>query len=196
MDSIKKKVVILDNNSQTSDTAILCQGESIYIGLTPNGDPTVNYSWTPTLGLSDPSSSYPLASPLTSTTYRLIMSNGSCSDTLFIPIVVESLVSIPDTTLFICPGQSVLLGDSAISAFANFHWSPGIGLQSDSTQFTLATPVSDTTYKLVYSLGTCKDSILYSIEYQINGLINLPTLALCPGDTIALNQADTTGGLS
>ena len=126
VDSIKKKVVILDNNSQTSDTAILCQGESIYIGLTPNGDPTVNYSWTPTLGLSDPSSSYPLASPLTSTTYRLIMANGSCSDTLFIPIVVESLVSIPDTTLFICPGQSVLLGDSAISALANFHWSPGL----------------------------------------------------------------------
>ena len=196
VDSIKKKVVILDNATENADTAILCVGESIYIGLTPNGDPTVNYTWTPTSGLSDPSSSYPLASPLTSITYRLVLNNGSCSDTLFVPIIVETLTSLPDTTLFICPGQSVLLGDSAISAFADFQWSPNIGLQTDSTQFTLATPPSDTTYKLVYSLGSCKDSLLYSIEYRINGVVNLPSLALCPGDTIALNQADTTGKVS
>jgi gliding motility-associated-like protein len=196
IDSIKKKVVLLDNSSEVADTSVLCLGESKYIGLTPNGDPTVTYTWSPSLGLSDPNSSFPLASPTSAVTYRLILNNGTCADTLFVPMVVETLPTLTDSSIFICPGQSVLLGDSSISEFARFRWSPSIGLQSDSTRFTLATPLSDTTYKLVYSLGACTDSVQYSIEYRINGSIDLPTLALCPGDTIQLNQADTTGKIS
>lgn len=51
---------------------------SAQLGATPAG--AISYTWTPATTLNDPSIEDPIASPLQTTTYYVVVSNGTCSD--------------------------------------------------------------------------------------------------------------------
>ena len=53
----------------------ICEGESVTLNTTATG--AVNYNWTPTIGLSDPTAANPSASPSATTTYTLTIDDGS-----------------------------------------------------------------------------------------------------------------------
>jgi gliding motility-associated-like protein len=70
------------------------KGESAQ--LSGNGTGT-NFVWSPSAGMDDPTSLTPVVSPTKSTTYMLVASNGSCTDTDYVTIVVTDLIVIPNT---------------------------------------------------------------------------------------------------
>jgi hypothetical protein len=66
--SVKKKIGI-----DLPEDSTVCLGDSLRIGVA--ADYEVAYRWTPTLGLSDTTIANPWATPLTTTTYFLMMSD-------------------------------------------------------------------------------------------------------------------------
>lgn len=81
--------------AQVAPCTTICPGGSVSIGKPPPvlyGEPW-KYSWSPTAGLSDPTSPNPLASPAVTTTYRLTVTDpaGACSDSKSTTVSVVAL---------------------------------------------------------------------------------------------------------
>lgn len=88
----------------------ICEGSSV--PLNPNGNPAYTYTWSPTRGLDLSKPFNPLASPTTTTTYTVTVTDPAtgCSATKSIVVNVTqpvTVIALPDTTL--CePGRLTL----------------------------------------------------------------------------------------
>ncbi|HTF03398.1 MAG TPA: gliding motility-associated C-terminal domain-containing protein, partial [Bacteroidia bacterium] len=72
-------------------------GQTIAIGGSPTGNAGVTYAWGPSTGLGDPATPNPVAGPLGSTTYIVIVTDSAgctASDTMILDVVPS--VWIPD----------------------------------------------------------------------------------------------------
>ena len=108
-DSISKNILVLTGSSQYLPAKEICQGEFVQIGVAPAAGNGIQYQWTPTATLSNPSISNPIASPSVSTNYQLIISTPYCSDTIYQNVTVEDLQISPISDTTICLGESLTL---------------------------------------------------------------------------------------
>ncbi|MDQ3190803.1 MAG: T9SS type A sorting domain-containing protein [Bacteroidota bacterium] len=154
----------------------------------------LTYNWTPTTGLSNPNIANPLASPTSTTTYMLNVSDGVCigSDNIEITVVPDFPLSInSDTT--VCMNNPVTLVPNASPTYGpyTYSWSPSAGLSNPNIENPIATPTATTTYTAsVSSAAGCVKTI--SITIIINGIA--PKVApiasdtsVCPGVANQLN---------
>jgi len=84
------------NISQTIDVSLIdinvplnlinCNG--VGVELNPAGDPSYIYSWSPSNGLSNTNSPNPIANPLTTTSYNVTVTDGSCEITRTVEVLV------------------------------------------------------------------------------------------------------------
>jgi gliding motility-associated-like protein len=83
--------------------------------------------------------------------------NGSCSDTTFANVVINTslAVGIMPQSPELCAGESILLTASGASAY---HWTPITGLTSVNAGTVLASPSMTTTYTVVGSGSGCTDT--------------------------------------
>ncbi|HEY0975875.1 MAG TPA: choice-of-anchor L domain-containing protein, partial [Flavobacteriales bacterium] len=79
---------------------IICQGDSVQFQATPG----LSYSWTPATDLSSTTSADPWASPTTTTQYRIEMTQGSCSRTVYRNVRVSRLALSAVVTRPLCNG--------------------------------------------------------------------------------------------
>lgn len=198
-DTIDQQITILGNNSNTLQDINICPIESVQIGLFPNSDPTITYQWSPSIGLSSSTISNPFSTPTTTTEYTLLISNGTCTDTVRQSVIVNTpLLSVSnDTTL--------CFSSSNVSLIANSSGTSNDFLWSSSNLFldTLNGNVSDSTYSI-----TPTNSAKYFIKANNNGCeitdsVEITTVygtttlngnnAICAGETIALNVTSTFG---
>lgn len=166
----------------------ICPGDSVMIGGTPIGSPgTYVYQWSPTTGLSDPTSPNPMASPSSTTLYQLIVSDGMCQskpDTVKVEVIsVPSITPELPSVIRFCPGDSVqLLIDANITGPYQVLWSPSQGLSNPYTLEPYAAPDTEITYYLSIFLPTCSlDSVL---SYTLIPL------------SVAQVEADTSGDVA
>ncbi len=132
------------------------------------------YSWTPSLGLDNSSSATPIATPLTTTLYRVIGSDiKNCFfDTAFVPVVVNNYPTVDlgeDKTINV--GQSVELVGKLSSDVVDSRWSPTGGgiFRSDLSTMTVK-PREKTVYKLqVVNAAGCKSSDEITVNVLCNG---------------------------
>ncbi|HIA07287.1 MAG TPA: hypothetical protein EYN71_11435 [Flavobacteriales bacterium] len=99
----------------TPSSASICTGASI--SLLASG--ATNYSWSPSTGLSCTSCPNPVATPASTTTYQVVGSTGSCSDSTTITITVSSSINTLDTALM-CAGDSLFLGGAWQTTAGNY----------------------------------------------------------------------------
>ena len=130
---IASPIVIASN-----DTTI-CVGS--IVNLNSNGGGT--YSWLPATNLSNASIANPIATPTTTTTYFVTVSDGTCTTTEPVTINVQDAFAIagPDTS--ICSGDNVVLNATGGITYA---WTPTIGLSNPNIPNPIALPVTNTTY--------------------------------------------------
>lgn len=119
----------------------ICPGDEVLIGDNGNG----NSTWTPQLGLSNPDAGQTIASPETSTTYTLTVTNNEgCTATDEITI---NLSEIPFANAgedaMICSGDAVIIGSSDN---INPNWEPQLGLENPAEGLTFASPAQSITY--------------------------------------------------
>jgi len=124
--------------SAYQDKYAFCAGDSITLSNALS-DPSYNYSWFPTSGISNPNISEPLIYPTQNTSYEVIITDGNlCADT--VQVVIESVEQIMlhvsmDTV--ICAGDTVQL---QASGGVGYTWFPSTNLSNPNDSVTLAFP--------------------------------------------------------
>lgn len=106
----------------------------------------VSYSWSPAYGLSDSTAASPVAAPLTTTDYTvLIRDQHNCLDTekVTVQVYAEAILNLPDS-ISIYPGEQYHVEPGTNCAY--FTWFPPSGLSSASISDPLMSPSVRTRY--------------------------------------------------
>ncbi|MDD3876843.1 MAG: gliding motility-associated C-terminal domain-containing protein [Bacteroidales bacterium] len=173
-------------NANAGSNKSVCIGNSD----TLNASGGVNYLWSPTIGLDNPAISNPIVTPLSTTTYSVIVSdNHSCSSSDEIIVTVNPLpiVSIsPDTV--VCGGETVFLTASGGSVY---QWSHNAG----NTASVSVSPISSTTYTVIVTdTNSCTQmdsSVVSVVSYPPADAGN--DTSICTGSSV---QISASGGLT
>lgn len=166
---------------------------NIILQLTTTGT-AASYSWSPTTGLSNPSISNPIATPVVPTKYYVTgTSANGCTNidsVMVTPKALPNVNTIPDTA--ICNQTSVQL---TTTGAAGYSWTPATGLSNPNIASPIATPAVPTKY---YVTGTgangCTNMDSVMVTLKPAPVINtIPDTAICQGSGV---QLTTTGGVS
>ena len=141
------------------------------------------YSWSPSFGLSNATTSNPVATPATSTQYVVTGINlKGCyaSDTVNILIRPQPIVTKSNDTA-ICHNTAIQL--FAIGGIA-YSWSSAETLNSASISKPLASPISNTIYKVTVT-GANNCSITDSVKIDIKPF---PVFTISTDKTTCINK--------
>lgn len=172
--------------SVSKDT--ICKGETSV--LTASG--ALNYSWSPSTGLSSTSGATVNAKPTTPKVYQVVGINGlGCTDTVLVPIHVHQVMNLTSTTTssILCNGQSTLI---TASGAPNFIWSPTASLTALSNDSMIASPSISTSYKIIgVDTNGCHDSIYRNIVVNAIPSLSLNPIAsnICQGQSKTLTAS-------
>lgn len=152
-----------------------------------NADPGLSiYSWSPVVGLSNPSSGTTVASPAATTTYTLNATDANgCTASTSTTITVNSLNINVSSDTAICIGNAASL--SVTPGLTTYVWTPGIGLSNPLASGTIASPAVSTTYSITATdANGCSDTDSIRITVNSLNLIAGPDTGICPGETVQL----------
>lgn len=184
--------VIVTNASGCSDTGDVTVTVNPNVTATVSNDTTICsgniaplvatggsiYAWTPATGLSDPSLANPVAMPFATTTYQVIVTNGSgCSDTAFVTVNVNPTpVATVSADTAICAGNSALL---VASGGTIYRWEPTTALSDPTSPTPTATPLTTTTYSVIVENSSgCRDTA------QVTVSVSTAAISIALPDTI------------
>jgi len=177
----------------TTPDTLICNGRSVQLHV--QGDRSFTYHWSPSTGLSDENVRNPVASPLTSTDYKLTTSFLSCP-----PIKSHVNISLPNGTLLVgsntpCEGSTLILSSNKVAG-ATYRWKGPNAFSSDLQNPSIPNcTINDTgTYFLSISYPGC--SVKGSVRVKINTAPQITTqpkdVNVCAG-TNALFSLSTHG---
>jgi gliding motility-associated-like protein len=197
IDTVQQTVVLFDKPLLTLDfnDTLICRNDAVQ--LVANG--TGNFTWTPVVNISNPTTANPTVNPAVTTWYYVSLDNNSCinNDSVRVRVVnTVSLNAINDTT--ICQGDIIQLG--AITDGLTYSWTPAANLDDPTLLNPLATTNSTTTYQIVSTIGSCSSTdnvtvttvpypvaslgpdqaICYNTSAQLNGTINGSSFSWTP----------------
>jgi gliding motility-associated-like protein len=167
----------------------ICIGNSA--NLSASGG--VGYSWTPASSLDNASIANPIATPVVTTTYTVLVTDANgCKNTDDVTIVVNPLpLANAGLDVSICLGNSTTLSASGGTIYS---WSPGTNLSNTNTSNPTADPQATITYSVIVT-----DANGCSATDDVTVIVNpLPTAdagsdtLLCNGSSVSLLG---TGGL-
>jgi large repetitive protein len=157
--------VLISNNNAVSNAGpdkFICSSASTIIGTPSIAGNT--YSWSPTLGLSNPNSATPTATPLSTTTYYLTVNNPNSN----CPAIDSVVVTVyPKPTPIFTTSASQCISNNNFSFVNNstggatYLWYFGDGTTStiQSPTHSYATANTFTVKLVVTSANGCKDSV-------------------------------------
>ena len=159
----------------------MCAGDSIQ--LQASGGTT--FVWFPSAGLSDTTIANPWASPTSSITYFVIVSDSCGSDTASVDIVffVPFGMAGPDTVM--CLGDSVPI--TAVGG-GSYLWVPGASLSDPAVQTPWAFPADTTTYFVTITTPDgciVLDSLVVFVESGPPVPVTVDTI-VCDGGSVQL----------
>ncbi len=180
------------NLAVTSVSPSICLGGSTQLNATG----AATYSWKPAAGLSCTNCPNPVATPTATTTYTLVGTSGSCSDSITSVVITVNpplgvSITVMGISASICPKDSMgMIGNGATS----YSWSPSTGLSCTTCDTVYAKPTVATTYTLTGSNGLCASTATQLITVYPTPVIGLtPTSGtICQGDTISLTASGLT----
>lgn len=196
-DTVSREIIILGNTSSTLQGENVCPSETTQIGLLPNSDPSITYEWSPALGLSNISVSNPFATPMITTEYVLLISNGVCTDTVRQLVTVNTpILSISnDTTLCFTTGNIDLVA-SSLGTSNEFVWS-----SSNLFQDTLNGDLTDSIYSITPTVTThyfikannngCEITDSVKVTTVLGNTSLIGNAAICAGETITVTANST-----
>ncbi|MCI0555705.1 MAG: FG-GAP-like repeat-containing protein, partial [Anaerolineae bacterium] len=163
----------------------ICAGDSVIIGGNPTatgGNPPYDYSWTPTVGLSNPFIANPKAAPNSTTEYAVEMTDAvgnKATDLVIVTVNLPPTANAGDDREIVI-GASATLGinptASGGAAPYTFSWTPATGLDDPSSANPVASPANTTTYLLTLTDAngcrstdevrvTVHDFVLFAADY-------------------------------
>lgn len=185
-----------------NDTAI-CDGAVVQIVGT--GEPDYTYSWSPVLGVSNPSIINPVIDPDTSRLYILTASYPGCKDsTKQIYIDVQ-----PNPQVYIGPDQIICYGDTlqfrpVVTPLSypnySYNWDPSGSVDVFTNKDVIFTGYQSA-LPLIFTVTTpagCLGSDDAIIEVQEAEFMTLDKywVGICPGDTVTATVLGTAVNIS
>ncbi|MCR4828629.1 MAG: gliding motility-associated C-terminal domain-containing protein [Bacteroidales bacterium] len=181
-DTIVKQITVLGDTSYWLDTLSTCPGVSLQIGLLPTLG--CSYRWFQG-AVSDSSVANPYVSAIG--TYGCLVSNGTCTDTVWQEVVVGEgrFHIIGDTASCSIPTQFTITSDNNIVSFvwsSNRDFSDTLNVHTDNSVFSFA-PDSSAWYYIhtVDYLGCTKNDSIHLHFYKVVDSIAV-TDPICPDD--------------
>ncbi len=121
----------------TNAATAICESASTTLSATASGgNGNFSYSWSPTLGLSDPSISNPVATPATTTNYIVTVTDncGTPATNSAVNIIVEPqpIPLISANVLSGCAPLCVLFTDTSLTTCSSSTWTFGDGTDTAS----------------------------------------------------------------
>jgi gliding motility-associated-like protein len=185
----------------TPDTTI-CQGQSVYISTI--GDSILNYSWTPTANLNNPTFMSPTATPLGTTTYTVVsnLAGAGCAPVhnhITITVDTVPVVTVVPPFSTICLGMSDTV-NTVVSPVAlttptkpyTYLWSPTMGISNDTIPNPIITPTVTTTYIVTVNpvAANCGSTGSITITVLPNDFtLNNHDTAICKGQTVVISAS-------
>ncbi|MFN5176734.1 MAG: hypothetical protein ACK5DT_09025 [Ignavibacteria bacterium] len=183
--------VIDYNLAVSSDSVLACPSSGITIG--PPSLPGYTYSWTPSVGLSNPMIANPIAKPTQPTTYTVFVTNPfGCQIKQQYHVSLLPPVSVTyEVPTSICKGGKVQL--KAFGA-SRYSWFPAYGLSSTTISNPIASPDSSTTYYLVASNNVCSDTIPIRVDVVPFPIADAGSdKVTCPGGSVEIGSKPKSG---
>lgn len=164
----------------------ICEGDSI--SLNPSSGPYngLSYTWSPNVGLSNPSIPNPIAFPDSTITYRIISTtmSGLCRDTAFVTVNVNPPLSlIPPEDTAVCQNPFEVAGNSDRPAIWSWAADPSFTqLLGSGNPAVITVPPGGKVYVLADDQSGCVaiDSFLV-VDREMNIDI-VDTLVFCPDE--------------
>lgn len=103
----------------------ICKGDSTTLAATTAASNIQNITWSPNIGLSNPNSLNPKASPSSSIYYTITLeyTDGCISqDQVYVEVIDKPLLSVYPQSTNVCGGVSFSLSATANMAGMNFSW--------------------------------------------------------------------------
>ncbi len=183
-------VTILGKEDVTAGPAqSICNGNTVQ--LTATGG--TNYVWAPLTGLSDSKVANPKATPQTTTTYIVTVTNDfGCSDTASVKITVLNKVAVKaiiSSPGFLCrPTDSALFKDMSLGEITKWKWDFGNGLASSLQNppvqnYLIGSNATDyTVHLIVADSAGCADTTSHILKVENNCYIAVATAFTPNGD--------------
>ncbi|MBK7175098.1 MAG: SprB repeat-containing protein [Bacteroidales bacterium] len=179
----------------------ICQGESTQL----NGTGGVLYSWSPATGLNFTNIANPIASPTSTTTYTLTVTNalGQCSSTDQVTVTISPVAIAPtsisvDRSIGCNDDNGNIVLTATGGSGTSIKWSMGScgsAVIGTGTPLTIPSPTATTTYYAWWE-NSCGSSscaqITVNVPDQISVSLSAGTIS-CYGGTTVLT-ASASGG--
>ncbi len=167
----------------------VCEGNSVALAVTDlMSTGTIQYNWSPTTDLNDPTVSMPQASPTSNTDYFVTVTDDTgCTATASMQVVVFPVPMIElGEPISECEGIAITLSVNGV--FDSYTWQDN----SDAPTFS---PTTSGTYALTVTDAngcTATDNIEVSFESMVNPTIDLggDTLIICESETGILDAGE------
>ncbi|MFT4526264.1 MAG: gliding motility-associated-like protein [Bacteroidia bacterium] len=151
----------------------------------------VSYEWSPPATLNNPNIFNPIATPIETTTYYVLVTDvNGCEAMDSVTITMFEVAAWSDTS--ICMGDAAQLG---VEGGVSWVWTPPGDLNDPTAQNPIATPTVTTTYFVSVTASTgcvAEDSITVTIADPPTAFAGFDH-GVCSGQTI---QLGATGGVT
>ncbi|MES2286329.1 MAG: gliding motility-associated C-terminal domain-containing protein [Bacteroidota bacterium] len=144
----------------------ICPGDNVIIGGAPSamgGKAPYTYLWSPSTGLSNPTSPNPSASPDDFTVYTLTVTDDTGavqSDAMSITVSYIVYVNAGTGVDFCREGSDIIGGSNNVTGLGvSYSWAPGPGLNDSTLPQPIASPLITTTYTLTATIAGCPPKI-------------------------------------
>jgi gliding motility-associated-like protein len=177
-------VMILNPNASAGPDVSICTGTTTQLNAT-GGD---TYLWSPGITLNDSTIANPVASPDSTTTYVVLVTNSSTgcfkNDTITIT-VAPSAIANAGADQNICIGNTATLG---ASGGVDFAWVPSLTLNDTSLFNPIANPTVTTTYTVVVTDASgCVDTDSVVVTVNQLPIVNAGNdISVCLGTSASL----------
>ncbi|HHB78847.1 MAG TPA: T9SS type B sorting domain-containing protein [Saprospiraceae bacterium] len=186
--SLEKQIPMDSINVHIPDSLLICGQEGV--SLNPSGNTDYQYTWSPAIGLDDPTSVNPLANPSTTTTYTVDIVNvnapDSCMVTKMVKVVVAPVTvqATGDTT--VCDNQTQV-PISAVHTGDSINWYDDPALTTSISNSSSLMVLPGTYYALSTNAAGCQmiDTVVVA-QNPVTMAVAQNNFTLCMGEDAAL----------
>ncbi|MBI3519916.1 MAG: T9SS type A sorting domain-containing protein [Bacteroidetes bacterium] len=173
-------------NTSFSGNMTICSGANTSLTITASGgSPGYTYSWTPGGSLSSTTSSVVTASPGTSQTYNVTVTDAigcTATNTVMVNVNTPPTISLSSSPSTICNGNSSTLN---VTGADTYIWMPGA--------MTSTAPVVSPTTTTIYTVTATNTLTGCSTTNTTSIIVNpLPTVSAGPSRTLTCANTSTT----
>ncbi|OFY82949.1 MAG: hypothetical protein A3F72_03320 [Bacteroidetes bacterium RIFCSPLOWO2_12_FULL_35_15] len=198
VDQVMVSVTSAASVSAGPDVAI-CIGNNTTLNATGGG----TYSWAPATGLSSTIIANPVATPSTTTTYTVTVTNGSCNFTDNVVVTVNSIPAQPTAITgasAICDGTTNTYSSDPVSGASSYIWTLPAGWSGTSTTTSIGATADATNgtiiVKATNSCGTSAPQTLFVTVNPIPAVTFSPLGTVCLyGPAVTLSGGSPVGGV-